>query len=745
MAEMPSLPSESTLLEEYTVRASLLRGGDFTLYAAEQRSTGRSGLLRVYDTSLASPRRRQHILSRAQLMRELEPAGFAPIYEVGEFPDHRCYVFSAGDPATIVGARALVKQSPSELFQLVAQLSDSLSNVARLGILYLDLWPSNILWIPGTGSGEPSRALLLPSDNIRFAQAATAKQSTLSEEEFAAPCEEQVPYQPEEQRGGGTIDQKTIVGALGATLYSLRYGRRPSEDPVRPAAESSTHGPLLDCLDQLIEQMRLRYQPGRPDLDLVRGSLNWLACVSSLFDGALIDSRYKIERPLGIGGMGIVFAGRDQKLRGVPVAVKVPYLPQAGPRMLQEFETALVASQMHRDVVRILDYGSISIGVPYLVMEYVEGQTLADRLAASRGRLPRAEALRTCSHLAEILVATHAAQVIHRDLKPQNIMLVPDPAFGEGGRPRLLDFGIAKLRSTTGTLPLRPSLTRIGMPMGTPKYMPPEQLVNSAGVDARADVYSLGAMLYEMLGGDLPPRDPPEAVAKGALFSILQAMLDAEPGRRPPMQEVAVGLQQIAGREGVRRSTLRQLALLVLAWCCGLLSYALMSHSAQKVSRVAHLFVPLGDESAPPPSRWPPSVMHIPPAETEPPPPAAALPVPDKPPPPSSAFSAELAPPKAPMRLRQLRVVVSPPSAEAAVVVASAFRETPFTCPSQNSRPDPVPLVLLPWQTFVTPMGERPTWSSEAQAEQFKVRLHKKWLSRDPPLSVPERIELRCD
>jgi tetratricopeptide (TPR) repeat protein len=201
-----------------------------------------------------------------------------------------------------------------------------------------------------------------------------------------------------------------------------------------------------------------------------------------------LGRRYLIERELGQGGMGVVYLAHDRK-HDRPVAIKVlpPDLAFAlGPeRFLREISIAARLSHPH--ILPLHDSGQAA-GLLYYVMPFVEGESLRDRLARS-DRLPVAEAVALVEEIADALDYAHAQGVVHRDVKPANIML-------SGGHALLGDFGIARARGKGGE-----KLTESGLPIGTMGYMSPEQASGSSEVDGRSDIYSLGCVLYEMLAG----------------------------------------------------------------------------------------------------------------------------------------------------------------------------------------------------------------------------------------------------
>jgi serine/threonine protein kinase len=200
--------------------------------------------------------------------------------------------------------------------------------------------------------------------------------------------------------------------------------------------------------------------------------------------------RYLVEQVIGGGGMAVVYRARDEELDR-PVAIKVLADNLAADEAFRKRflrEARLAAQLSHRNVVQIYDSGEAD-GRPYIVMEYVEGETLAD-LLARRGRLPAWEAVELALQVCSGLDHAHRAGLVHRDIKPRNLLLRPD------GTVKIVDFGIA--RSAGGT-----RLTETGSVLGTAAYLAPEQAAGDE-VTPAADVYALGVVLYEMLAGRTP-------------------------------------------------------------------------------------------------------------------------------------------------------------------------------------------------------------------------------------------------
>ncbi len=226
-----------------------------------------------------------------------------------------------------------------------------------------------------------------------------------------------------------------------------------------------------------------------------------------------------IGEVLGQGGMGVVFLARQTALDRA-VAVKVLAVEMASdPHFLErlEREARTMARLRHPNVVAVHDFQFLDDGSAAIIMEFVSGGNLREVLARHRDGLPLPEALRVFHAIADGLRAAHEAGVVHRDMKPENVLIEPD------GTARVTDFGLA--------LPLdgpEARLTRLGAAVGTLEYMAPEQSTGQT-LDERADIYSLGAMLYELLTGRVPRGsfDPPHLVRPGVPVSVSMATMRA--------------------------------------------------------------------------------------------------------------------------------------------------------------------------------------------------------------------------
>jgi len=213
-----------------------------------------------------------------------------------------------------------------------------------------------------------------------------------------------------------------------------------------------------------------------------------------LSPGSLFAGRYEVKEVLGMGGMGVVYRAFDRELQE-PVAIKTlrPEAMSTDTVALDRFkqEIRLARKIAHRNVVRTYDLGEVK-GTYYLTMEFVEGKSLKS-LIEGRGRLPIPVTLTIGKQLCRALEVAHEQGVIHRDIKPQNMVVEPS------GFLKVMDFGIARLANP----PKGKGLTEAGMSIGTPDYMSPEQL-QGLDLDPRSDLYSAGVVLFECVSGRVP-------------------------------------------------------------------------------------------------------------------------------------------------------------------------------------------------------------------------------------------------
>src|SRR5215470_8793913 len=248
--------------------------------------------------------------------------------------------------------------------------------------------------------------------------------------------------------------------------------------------------------------------------------------------GSVLAGRYEILQLLGRGGMGAVYKARDSELDRT-VAIKLIRAEFAkNPEILRRFKQELILARQvtHKNVIRIFDLGQDD-GIKFITMDFVEGQDLR-QLLRENGKLPPEQAARVMLQICRALEAAHGEGVIHRDLKPQNIML------DGNGRVYVMDFGIARSAYV-------PGMTQTGALIGTPEYMSPEQ-ARGEKLTEHSDIFSLGIIFYELLTGKSPyPGDAPLATLWKRLMEKPKPPMDVVPGIPKPLNDIVMKALEI--------------------------------------------------------------------------------------------------------------------------------------------------------------------------------------------------------
>jgi len=303
------------------------------------------------------------------------------------------------------------------------------------------------------------------------------------------------------------------------------------------------------------------------------------------FQVGLRIGKYELTRKLGEGGFGVLFAARDTALdRDLAIKFLHPH-HSSNTDVVKRFvqEARSIAKVVHPGVVTVYESGEVwgtgtpADGAAFIIMELLNGETLTQRMKASGGRLAPATAMEICRQIASALEAAHRQGVVHRDLKPDNVMLVKDLALTLGERAKVLDFGIAKLATAAPS-----GATMAGMVFGTPNYMSPEQCRSAADANHSSDIYSLGCILFELVTGRTPfeggmaeliahhiltPPPIPSKLIPGLpphIDDVIAAMLAKDPQNRPATMTVVEAILeerrlvavQNAPKSGARTRTL---------------------------------------------------------------------------------------------------------------------------------------------------------------------------------------------
>ena len=492
------------LAGRYEILQVLGEGGMGTVYKAKDRELDRLVALKVIRPEYANhPETIRRFKQELILARQVTHRNVIRIFDLG-IADNLKFItmdFVEGRDLTRV-LRERGKLPVAEACEVVRQICAGLEAAHNEGVVHRDLKPQNIML------DAQGRIYLM---DFGLARSMELVGMTRTGALIGTPT-----YMSPEQARGEKADARTDIFALGVIFYELLTGTRPYKDEpmmatlvrrtrelatppdqIDPSVPRSVSDIVMKCLQIKAD---LRYQNAEEitrDLNLVSAPLSSAshsaAALSGGFaSGSFFGPRYRIDSLLGEGGMGKVYRALDAEL-GRTVALKLvrPELagdPASMERLKQEI---LLASRVsHKNILRIHDLGDVG-GLKFISMAYVDGKDL-HQIIATEGKLPVPRAVEFTRQLCLALEAAHAEGVIHRDLKPQNVLVdKEDHVF-------VSDFGLAKTLEVHASM-----MTSAGEVAGTPRYMSPEQ-VESKPIDHRTDIYSLGLILYEMVTGDLP-------------------------------------------------------------------------------------------------------------------------------------------------------------------------------------------------------------------------------------------------
>ena len=501
-----NLFSGAILAGRYEILQMLGEGGMGTVYKAKDQELDRLVALKVIRSEYANhPETIRRFKQELILARQVTHRNVIRIFDLG-IADGLKFItmdFVEGrDLSKILSEKG--KFSVNEACEIVRQICSGLEAAHSEGVVHRDLKPQNIML------DAQGRVFLM---DFGLAKSMELVGMTRTGALIGTPT-----YMSPEQARGEKADVRTDIFALGVIFYELLTGKRPYKDEpmmatlvrrtrelatppiqVDPSVPQSISDIVMKCLQIKTD---LRYQSAEEilrDLNLILPSqypASQTASVNSapqaFTSGSFFGPRYRIESLLGEGGMGKVYKAQDGELRRT-VALKLvrPELasdPVSMDRLKQEI---LLASKVsHKNILRIHDLGDVG-GLKFISMAYVDGRDL-HQIISAEGKLPVQRATRITRQLCLALEAAHSEGVIHRDLKPQNVLVdQEDQVF-------VSDFGLAKSLEVHTSM-----LTAAGEVNGTPRYMSPEQ-VESGPVDHRSDLYSLGLILYEMVTADLP-------------------------------------------------------------------------------------------------------------------------------------------------------------------------------------------------------------------------------------------------
>jgi len=534
-------------VSHYRVAEKLGRGGGAEVYRAEDARLARPVALKFLHSLAGDSHALERFQHDARAASRLNHPNICTVYEIDEFEGVTFIAMEFLEGKTLKQRLTGKPFTIDELLDLALQIADGLDDAQARGLLHRDLTPAS-LFITTRGQVKILNfglALLKAPPFDRM-------ESTLPAPAIAPGT---APYLSPEQVRGENLDVRTDLFSLGAVLYEMATGRRAFDggsnaaifDAVLNRAPASVLqlNPLLppkmdDVIGKALEKDReVRYQHAadlRADLKRVKREMDSLRIAGTLAaqrgkpaaqpNQPARLGRYQITGGLGEGGMGTVYQGIDPVI-GRTVAIKTILQDRLGSpteavhlrgRLMREARAA--GSLAHPNIVTVFDAGE-EAGVTYIVMELIRGSTLDAMLPATGAPLPTLRALAILAQAAAALDFAHSREVVHRDVKPSNIMIQED------GTVKLADFGIARrVTATTVTMP--------GGLAGSPHFMSPEQ-VRGQEATPRSDQYSLAVVAWILLTGSRP-------FDGDALVSVLSKILSEEPPASSHLNPAADGV-----------------------------------------------------------------------------------------------------------------------------------------------------------------------------------------------------------
>jgi serine/threonine protein kinase len=509
-------------IREYEIQAIIGAGAMGTVYRARHVYLDEERAIKVIKGDRAADAGfRTRFIREARILSRLRSPYLVQLLEFGSLAEHTFFMVMELLRGESVLARleSRGRFSIEDGIRIVKQAARGLEVAHQMGIIHRDISPDNLLLVPEQ-RGEITKVIDfgIAKPLLEDSSGGTAANDFMGKLEYCSP--EQCGL----LRDGERIDARTDVYSLAVTLYHMVGGRLPFQanspqgyilkhatEPPPPLSAILPLSAVPDALERAIMRALSKDRHDRQasmaefisQLEQVERELaarnERLASgstapspfqTSHLRPGQTFAGRYVIERLLGEGGMGEVYKAADTILE-VPVALKllsrrIEHARNQVKRLKRE--VVLARRVAHPNVCRIHDLGE-SDGFHYVSMEYVDGRTLAD-LLASEGPLDLPRGIALIGQVLDALREAHRVGVVHRDLKPQNIMV------DASGRARILDFGVS----------ISPDMIRLTQPggvVGTPQYMPPEQILGES-VDYRADIYAVGVMMFQMFTGKLP-------------------------------------------------------------------------------------------------------------------------------------------------------------------------------------------------------------------------------------------------
>ena len=541
-------------IQHYRIIEKIGKGGMGEIYQAEDQKLGRIVALKLLPPGAQEDKQaKRRLLQEARAASALNHPHIVTIHSIEETDGVAFIVMEYVEGETL---KSMIERGPLETSQLIdlgSQVAEGLSAAHTAGLIHRDIKPSNILVTP------QGQAKILDFGLAKLTQVSDqplSAEQTMSKLTKTGMIVGTVAYMSPEQTRGEPLDARTDIFSFGCVLYEAATGKVPFSGPsvlsvlheiatVEPPAPSVIRQNVPHGLDAIIQRTLAKDRKQR------YSSASELAAA---LRGLTFANRYQILRELGRGGMGLVHLAHDPLLeRDVAIKVVAPDLLSTDAVERFKREARVVAKMDHPSIVSIYDIGEHE-GSLFFIMPYVSGTSLRHFLKDESLNL--GEVIDIGIQVAEALEYSHVRGVIHRDVKPENIMVARE---AEAIRVRVTDFGLAMASSEN-------RLTRTGSFVGTMAYLSPEQL-SAKTIDNRSDIYSLGSVLYECVTGQPPftgevqsvlyriaheNPDPPRlrgADIQEELENIILQCLEKDPAKRPPRaKEIADSLSRYRSR-----------------------------------------------------------------------------------------------------------------------------------------------------------------------------------------------------
>ncbi|MBI2839900.1 MAG: protein kinase [Acidobacteria bacterium] len=542
-------------IREYEILELLGRGGMGAVYRVRHVYLDEERAIKVVRPGLAEGANpTERFIREARILVKLRHPNLVQLFEFGTLEGGSFFmVMELIRGESVLQRIGWMKRIPIDAaISIIREAALGLGAAHAQGVVHRDIAPDNLLLVKASGSREVTKVI---DFGIAKPLADEAHVHTLSTTMFIGKPQYSSPEQCGLLEPGETIDHRSDIYSLGVTLYQMVTGKLPfyattpqgyllkhaSEAPAPPSSHflpgqfpSDLDAFILRALSKRRQDRHASMDEFLRDLEDISGSrrLDATSVISKVSapsaaprPGSVFAGRFQIEREIGHGGMGTVYQAID-KILGVPVAIKVMSAKIASsPTSLERLkrEVILARKVAHPNACRIFDIGEHR-AIHYVTMEFVEGRTLWALLRAE-GRLPASAGVPIVRQVLRALQEAHRVGVVHRDLKPQNIMV------DDNQRAYIMDFGLS---ITTGV----ERLTQVGAVVGTPSYMAPEQHEDHE-IDHRADLYAIGVIMFEIFTGRLP------FVGQTPVQVLMMHMMEAPPKPSSIAPDIAPELERI--------------------------------------------------------------------------------------------------------------------------------------------------------------------------------------------------------